>query len=48
VYPAKKFPGAIEYTPLSKTFARQRVKIFLRKEGFMRHVAKQAEHDADD
>lgn len=33
VYSAKKFPGVIESTPLSKTFASQGIKIPIRKEG---------------
>ncbi|KAJ9630612.1 hypothetical protein H2203_001135 [Taxawa tesnikishii (nom. ined.)] len=33
VYSAKKFPGVIESTPLSKCFAQQGIKIPIRKEG---------------
>lgn len=33
VYSAKKFPGVIESTPLSKTFAQQGIKIPIRKDG---------------
>jgi hypothetical protein len=33
VYSAKKFPGVIESTPLSKTFAAQGIKIPIRKDG---------------
>lgn len=33
VYSAKKFPGVIESTPLSKAFATQGIKIPIRKEG---------------
>jgi len=33
VYSAKKFPGVIESTPLSKTFASQGIKIPIRKDG---------------
>ena len=33
VYSAKKFPGVIESTPLSKTFAGQGIKIPIRKDG---------------
>lgn len=32
VYSAKKFPGVIESTPLSKTFASQGIKIPIRKD----------------
>lgn len=47
VYSAKKFPGVIESTPLSKTFASQGIKIPIRKDG-PRHLSNQAEYDADD
>jgi len=33
VYSAKKFPGVIESTPLSRSFAGQGIKIPIRKEG---------------
>lgn len=33
VFSAKKFPGVIESTPLSKTFAGQGIKIPIRKDG---------------
>ena len=33
VYSAKKFPGVIESTSLSKTFAAQGIKIPIRKDG---------------
>lgn len=33
VYSAKKFPGVIESTPLSKSFASQGIKIPIRKDG---------------
>jgi hypothetical protein len=33
VYSAKKFPGVIESTELSKTFAQQGIKIPIRKDG---------------
>lgn len=33
VYSAKKFPGVIESTPLSKKFANQGIKIPIRKDG---------------
>lgn len=41
VFSAKKFPGVIESTPLSKTFAIQGVKIPIRKDG----VNKQEDDD---
>jgi hypothetical protein len=47
VYSAKKFPGVIESTPLSKTFAGQGIKIPIRKDG-PKTVTNQAEYDADD
>ncbi|KAF1942675.1 hypothetical protein EJ02DRAFT_159428 [Clathrospora elynae] len=46
VYSAKKFPGVIESTPLSKCFAGQGIKIPIRKDG--KNVANQAEYDQDD
>ena len=33
VYSAKKFPGVIESTPLSKVFAKQGIRIPIRKDG---------------
>ena len=33
VYSAKKFPGVVESTPLSKCFATQGIKIPIRKDG---------------
>lgn len=33
VYSAKKFPGVVESTPLSKCFAAQGIKIPIRKDG---------------
>ena len=41
VFSAKKFPGVIESTPLSKAFASQGIKIPIRKEG-------KADKDDDD
>lgn len=42
VYSAKKFPGVIESTPLSKCFAQQGIKIPIRKD------AKADKNDEDD
>jgi hypothetical protein len=36
VFSAKKFPGVIESTPLSKCFATQGIKIPIRKDGMPR------------
>jgi hypothetical protein len=47
VYSAKKFPGVIESTALSKCFAQQGIKIPIRKDG-PRTLSNQAEYDADD
>ncbi|KAL5448561.1 hypothetical protein PMIN06_007142 [Paraphaeosphaeria minitans] len=47
VYSAKKFPGVIESTPLSKTFASQGIKIPIRKDG-PKNLSNQAEYDNDD
>jgi hypothetical protein len=46
VYSAKKFPGVIESTPLSKAFASQGIKIPIRKDG-VKTLSNQAEYDAD-
>jgi hypothetical protein len=46
VYSAKKFPGVIESTPLSKAFAGQGIKIPIRKDAKV--LANQDEYDADD
>jgi hypothetical protein len=46
VYSAKKFPGVIESTDLSKCFAGQGIKIPIRKDG--PKVPNQAEYDNDD
>ncbi len=47
VYSAKKFPGVIESTPLSKAFAAQGIKIPIRKDG-PKPANNQADFDADD
>ncbi|KAF2034648.1 hypothetical protein EK21DRAFT_55727, partial [Setomelanomma holmii] len=47
VYSAKKFPGVIESTPLSKCFAQQGIKIPIRKDG-PKNLANQSEFDNDD
>lgn len=46
VYSAKKFPGVVESTALSRAFATQGIKIPIRKDG--NRVANQNEYDADD
>ncbi|KAF2810156.1 uncharacterized protein BDZ99DRAFT_476359 [Mytilinidion resinicola] len=46
VFSAKKFPGVIESTSLSKCFAEQGIKIPIRKEG--PKISNQAEFDADE
>lgn len=46
VYSAKKFPGVIESTALSKAFASQGIKIPIRKDG--PKLSNRAEYDADD
>ena len=46
VYSAKKFPGVIESTPLSKAFAGQGIKIPIRKDAKV--LTNQDEYDADD
>jgi hypothetical protein len=46
VYSAKKFPGVIESTKLSKCFAQQGIKIPIRKDGGPK-VANQDEYDND-
>lgn len=43
VYSAKKFPGVIESTPLSKAFAAQGIKIPIRKD-----VKSEEKDDEDD
>ncbi|KAF2842903.1 hypothetical protein M501DRAFT_924770, partial [Patellaria atrata CBS 101060] len=47
VYSAKKFPGVIESTPLSKAFASQGIKIPIRKDG-PKLVPNQEEFDNED
>ncbi|KAF2683439.1 hypothetical protein K458DRAFT_390053 [Lentithecium fluviatile CBS 122367] len=47
VYSAKKFPGVIESTPLSKAFASQGIKIPIRKDG-PKTLSNQHEYDADE
>ncbi|KAK4978416.1 hypothetical protein LTR66_010597 [Elasticomyces elasticus] len=47
VYSAKKFPGVIESTPLSKCFANQGIKIPIRKDGPKAH-ARGGEDDDED
>lgn len=47
VYSAKKFPGVIESTPLSKTFAQQGIKIPIRKDG-PKSLSNAAEYAGDD
>ncbi|KAF2499803.1 VeA-like protein [Lophium mytilinum] len=47
VFSAKKFPGVIESTSLSKCFAEQGIKIPIRKEGTTK-LANQEEFDADE
>lgn len=46
VYSAKKFPGVIESTPLSKAFASQGIKIPIRKDG--PKVSNAEEYDRDE
>jgi hypothetical protein len=46
VYSAKKFPGVIESTPLSKCFAAQGIKIPIRKDA--PKLNNQHEYDADE
>jgi len=48
VYSAKKFPGVIESTALSKCFAGQGIKIPIRKDGPKSGVANQDQFDADE
>ena len=47
VYSAKKFPGVIESTALSKCFAQQGIKIPIRKDG-PRTLTNQSEYDNDE
>lgn len=48
VYSAKKFPGVIESTDLSKCFALQGIKIPIRKDGTRQNVREKDENDDDD
>lgn len=48
VFSAKKFPGVIESTPLSKAFAGQGIKIPIRKDGPKSGRDNQDEYDADE
>lgn len=47
VYSAKKFPGVIESTDLSKCFALQGIKIPIRKDGTRQNVREKEEDDDD-
>lgn len=47
VYSAKKFPGVIESTPLSRAFAAQGIKIPIRKDG-PKQLSNQAEYDNEE
>ena len=47
VYSAKKFPGVVESTPLSKCLAQQGIKIPIRKDG-PKTITNQSEFDADE
>lgn len=48
VYSAKKFPGVVESTPLSKCFATQGIKIPIRKEGVAGGKGRDADVDDED
>ena len=48
VYSAKKFPGVIESTDLSKCFATQGIKIPIRKDGVRGNERKPGDGDDDD
>ena len=50
MYSAKKFPGVVESTPLSKCFATQGIKIPIRKDGPAGEKSgkKGADYDDDD
>nr|OQO27588.1 hypothetical protein B0A51_05218 [Rachicladosporium sp. CCFEE 5018] len=48
VFSAKKFPGVIESTSLSKVFAAQGIKIPIRKEGRAVEVGKEEDEEGDD
>ena len=47
VFSAKKFPGVIESTSLSKCFATQGIKIPIRKDGPRGNVRDRDDEDAD-
>lgn len=48
VYSAKKFPGVIESTELSKCFAGQGIKIPIRKDGNAKNQINAEEYEADE
>lgn len=48
VYSAKKFPGVIESTNLSKCFATQGIKIPIRKDGVRGNERRSGDGDDDD
>lgn len=48
VFSAKKFPGVIESTPLSKCFATQGIKIPIRKDGIRGNERRPGDGDDDD
>ena len=48
VYSAKKFPGVIESTDLSKCFALQGIKIPIRKDGARGNIREKEEDDDGD
>lgn len=48
VYSAKKFPGVIESTELSKCFAAQGIKIPIRKDGNNKNQINAEEYEADE
>jgi hypothetical protein len=48
VFSAKKFPGVIESTPLSKVFANQGIKIPIRKDGVKGQGSRGRHSDEDD
>ena len=48
VFSAKKFPGGIESTPLSKCFATQGIKIPIRKDGVRGNERRPGEGEDDE
>ena len=48
VYSAKKFPGVIESTALSKCFATQGIKIPIRKDGPRGNIRDRDDYDQED